>query len=79
MQRKKSKEQAITWLTSIANLRDSSLDSINAKLCLNLINGLEKQLNSKGVVIYQLKKALKEKNIPEPVLYEQMTIDDYLK
>lgn len=59
MPNKKTVDQAMIWLKSIAADKNS-LDGINAQTCLNVISHLQKQLNVKGVIIYELRKRLRK-------------------
>lgn len=55
MASKKSNEQAILWLRSMAADKNS-LDGINAELCLNIIFEQRERLEKLGVQFGQIKK-----------------------
>lgn len=54
MASKKTKEQCLTWLRSMAADRNS-LDGINAELCLNLIEEQKQRLDKLGAQFNQIK------------------------
>ena len=53
MASKRTKEQCITWLKSVAADKNS-LDGINAELCLNLIDEQKNRLDKLGMQFHQL-------------------------
>ena len=59
----KGMEQAMTWLRSKANDRDS-LDGINAELVMNVIADLKRQNEDKGMLIARLQDK-KAKELPK--------------
>lgn len=61
MPNKKTIDQAMIWLKSIASDKDS-LDGINAQTCLNVISHLQNQLNIKGAIICEMRKRLRKDN-----------------
>lgn len=61
MPNKKTIDQAMIWLKSIASDKNS-LDGINAQTCLNVISHLQNQLNIKGAIICEMRKRLRKDN-----------------
>lgn len=59
MPNKKTMEQVIVWLRSIASDKDS-LDGINAQVCLNTIFGLKAEVTHKGCIIHKLQCKINE-------------------
>ena len=55
MASKKTHEQCLTWLRSMAADKNS-LDGINAELCLNLINEQKERLNKLGVQFHNVEE-----------------------
>ena len=56
MTKRRSYEQAMTWLNSKAADKDS-LDGINAELCINLIEDLRARLDKLGAQFQQMKNS----------------------
>ena len=56
MASRRTNEQAMTWLRSMAADRDS-LNGINAELCLNLIQEQKDRLEKLGVQFQQMKNS----------------------
>ena len=67
MPNKKTIDQAMIWLKSIASDKNS-LDGINAQTCLNVISHLQNQLNIKGAIICEMRKRLRKENKINDVL-----------
>ena len=63
MPSRKGMEQAMTWLRSKAEDKNS-LDGINAELVLNVIADLQRQNNQKGYVINRMRTTLREEARP---------------
>ena len=55
MASRKTNEQCLTWLESVAADKNS-LDGINAELCLNLIREQKDRLEKLGAQFYEVKR-----------------------
>ena len=55
MPSKKGIEQALNWLNDKARDKNSTLDSINAELCINVIMDLQRQYDRLGAMFNNLR------------------------